>query len=709
MPIKRLPPTSTVRNLPVDLAKPKFNPAFNPTAQQNDIYSAVSQTKSHIIVDALAGTGKTSTMIQSLFNLHPDLWPHVWLCAFNKTIANELKSKVPAGVRSSTLHGFCHHLLASYVPGLDVDPYMTGRLTKLYYAKDLKAFVPWKILKTVESLVDLVRCNMLTPSRETFNYLVENYGLDPGKYERASFETAYRILTEYHFVHDYKDLGYQFPTIDFGDMAYQVAKQNLLPKQPLEFMLIDEAQDLDTAQQRVVINVPNRVMAVGDENQAIYGFRGADTTSIPNLIDALKGNRNVLRYPLTVSFRCPLLHVELAKALVPSFQAMDAAPLGTLQSITPYSFQENPPKPPALILCRVNAPLISLCYDLILAGIPARIQGKDIGRDLAGFVRHLAGVHRIKPVENTPVPMLLGALAQYRLRETERIMLLSRGSEQKLETLIDRCTCIEHLSEGCSNAGELLTRISNVFTDVEPGQTLSDKFVLLSTIHKAKGLESPNVYIINPEKMPLPYAVHPWEVREERNVIWVSITRSSNSLTFVGPPPAPIAGAFYKIMERVEQNYYKPYDNLLKAHHEQLPKETRNEDPDKASTAIPYPECYSDPETETPQTEETPASGKQGGQAGIPPVGVPASPLAEGALSDPGLQKQTQPRPRTPKRVLQSVPRPAKSQAKNRSTKGSPRPPKGKAKSRPGRGKVKPEAKPEPKPKHKPPKPKRSH
>jgi DNA helicase II / ATP-dependent DNA helicase PcrA len=59
------------------------------------------------------------------------------------------------------------------------------------------------------------------------------------------------------------------------------------------------------------------------------------------------------------------------------------------------------------------------------------------------------------------------------------------------------------------------------------------KGICLSTVHKAKGLESPNVYILHPELMPARYAVQEWQKEQERNVQYVAVTRSKHQLVYM--------------------------------------------------------------------------------------------------------------------------------------------------------------------------------
>ena len=57
--------------------------------------------------------------------------------------------------------------------------------------------------------------------------------------------------------------------------------------------------------------------------------------------------------------------------------------------------------------------------------------------------------------------------------------------------------------------------------------------VVFSTVHKAKGLQSPTVYILNPELMPSAHASSDWEIQQEENIQYVAYTRAQVQLVFI--------------------------------------------------------------------------------------------------------------------------------------------------------------------------------
>ena len=74
----------------------------------------------------------------------------------------------------------------------------------------------------------------------------------------------------------------------------------------------------------------------------------------------------------------------------------------------------------------------------------------------------------------------------------------------------------------------IIAEIKRVFDNNDKGE------IMLSTVHKAKGLEADNVYILATERMPHPKATNP---KEERNICYVAITRAKKNLFYCGPKP----------------------------------------------------------------------------------------------------------------------------------------------------------------------------
>src|SRR5262249_33890650 len=95
--------------------------------------------------------------------------------------------------------------------------------------------------------------------------------------------------------------------VDFDDQLW-LPVQLTLPVETYDNLLIDECQDLSRLQQALAFRAAptGRIVPVGDPQQAVNGFAGADAQSVPRLAELLTGSsRGLLDCPLSITFRCP--------------------------------------------------------------------------------------------------------------------------------------------------------------------------------------------------------------------------------------------------------------------------------------------------------------------------------------------------------------------------------------------------------------------
>src|SRR5690606_1524312 len=96
-----------------------------------------------------------------------------------------------------------------------------------------------------------------------------------------------------------------------------------------------------------LIEVGARALFVGDPQQAIYAFAGADARSLARIAQ----RTGATRLPLSVSFRCPARHVALARRFSPHMQAAPGAATGTL-AVMPVSALPGTVRPGDLVMTR---------------------------------------------------------------------------------------------------------------------------------------------------------------------------------------------------------------------------------------------------------------------------------------------------------------------------------------------------------------------
>jgi superfamily I DNA/RNA helicase len=138
-----------------------------------------------------------------------------------------------------------------------------------------------------------------------------------------------------------------------------------------------------------------------------------------------------------------------------------------------------------------------------------------------GLINH---VKKICRNERTTTPEFIALLEQ----NTSMMLakLRDAGKDNQANNLEDKVECIRIFASRTNTVGEIISEIKKVFDGKDSGD------VMLSTVHKAKGLEADNVYILATERMPHPKGGH-----EENNICYVAITRAKQNLYFCGPRP----------------------------------------------------------------------------------------------------------------------------------------------------------------------------
>jgi len=517
---------------------------FPTSAYQEAVFDFVSDDRAggHGFVNAVAGSGKT----YSLMCATSLAGGSVHQFAFNAHIAKETGVKLKKlGLKasSSTIHSAgracvaAHHEYAQHSSRRNwVNGSKYGDLVKAVFREILddakvgdwdcdpllvEAVQEEYPLGDIRRVVDLVRGNLLDPRNDDGIYeIVSHHGMvfNPAIYDalpRITREVVMRGL-------------FVTSEIDFTDMIWLPTVRKMRPQQ-YDWVFVDEAQDLNAAQFSLVrkcVRPGGRMLFVGDRSQAIYGFAGADCNSVTNIIEAMGAKE----LPLSVCYRCPVSHVKLAQRIVPQIEWAEGAKEGEVLSITEDKLSEMVAEGD-LVLCRTNAPLLSTCYALISDGVPAKVRGRSIGDGLVKIVKDIQK-------KTSAFDRFLDGLGDWEKANIAKIDR-QRGDNQGAKTAVhDKVSCLR-VVYGASDADSyegLTASINALFSDQREA-------VMLSTVHKAKGLEAKRVFILKPELMPHPMATKPWEIEQEMNLKYVATTRATDTLVFVHGggeyPPRP--------------------------------------------------------------------------------------------------------------------------------------------------------------------------
>ncbi len=495
---------------------------FNSSPNQAAIFDFIRDGKGSAIVEAVAGSGKTTTIIESLAYVPEGA--SVLMLAFNASIAKELGARIEAlgkrtgrdtaKIAGKTFHSLGYGAIMKALNGTrpNVD---AGKVRKL--AKEILGATDYELYADFAcKLVGLAKgqgIGALEPDTDSawFDIIAHHdITLDSMAANMESgIAIARRLLSA-------SNEAAKRGNLDFDDQLYLVLLWGLRLWQN-DFVFIDEAQDTNPVRRalaKLALKPGGRLVAVGDRRQSIYGFTGASHDAM----DLIEAEFNCAMLPLSVSYRCARNVIAKAQEIVPHIEAWDAANDGTVSTQSIKEALGTLTQTDA-ILCRQTAPLVCLAFKLIASGRGCAILGRDIAKGLTSLVEK----QKAKGID-----ALIEKLSDYREREIARFM--AKGEEQKADSVADKVDCIMTvigaLPETARTVPELVRKIESLFSD--------DNGVLtLSTIHKAKGKEWHNVAILEPGLMPSKWARQDWQYLQEKNLQYVAYTRAKENLIFL--------------------------------------------------------------------------------------------------------------------------------------------------------------------------------
>lgn len=454
---------------------------------QKDIFDKTENTKESLIVNAVAGSGKTTTIVEIGNRLKGVKSAFV---AYNKHIVEELQNRLPFCPYVGTCHSLGFKSLRQLFPRIKLENNKNKLIIEeipYFQTKEGK-----KDSYAIGSLISLVKGCMV--DYKDLELLEE-------------FASAYNILIgddSLPYVKDIIEKGHTMVNtmVDFDDMIYLPVALNL-PCEQFEAMMIDEAQDYNSCQIELAIRhlEKGRIIAVGDRRQAIYQFRGANSKAMDRLAEAFKA----VEMPLSISYRCPKSHVKLAQTIVPNIESTPDAIDGKIIKIKKSRISEV--EAGSLILCRNNAPIVSQALECLKKGRKVSIRGKDLAKNI---------IKIIKSFETNDVKDLIEKLYLWEIQELIKFIKLPEIQE----TIRDKVQVILAFAEDSKKVDEMLIKIQGIFEDE------SQKEITFSTVHRAKGLEADSVYILEPKLLRT-------DSFENSNVAYVAYTRSKKILGFI--------------------------------------------------------------------------------------------------------------------------------------------------------------------------------
>lgn len=546
------------------------------TAEQEMIIEAFIHNASIFFVkaDADAGVGKTTLAKQIAARIRalPSELTTGIIMAFSATPSKELMAELPANWVSATVHSCGNNAVCAFygLEPMGSNEYKTSNILRAEYGEPEN--VETKALYTIVGhIVDMMKNQAWDENVSTADIVAK------AKYYNKTIHSdveqmcsmARKVIAISRSPEGIRDHGH-----DFADQIWLPVINNL-PIARYRYVIVDEAQDSNICRMIYAIRslLPGgKLLFVGDKDQAIFGFTGADTTAMDTFADRIVEMTGlpVHSYPITVNWRCPSIIIELTQLIHPSIKARPNAPRGSVHIISDDQLLDIV-KPGDVILSRINANLIRTAYQLIKKGIGAVVLGRKIGQNIKDLIEKLS-----KDKDGnycSTVEMLVRANAWLNAEFDIIAAKNVRNPEPLYQDAQDRYDCIAALcgveidngklkSIGIPSIPRLKQKIDEIFGEMETIDRT--KVVVLSTVHKFKGGQCWRIFALDAAaNHPHPMAESEWELDQEMHILYVLVTRTGDgtdrtgqALFFVNGMPAALVekGGMSLVTEYVDGN-----------------------------------------------------------------------------------------------------------------------------------------------------------
>lgn len=484
-----------------------------------------------VLVNACAGSGKTTLLMWILSQIHQSN-KKILLTSFANSIVNELAAYVWQfrGTTAQGLHSIGKGIIDASFGKTFVKTGNSSKTAEI--VKSIPGFNPWekdgkdkadafRRVKMIQRIVELIKMTLTDwNDASALMQMIAQYNVDTDEFLDDVLNELPGVMK--------KSIA-ETKIIDFADMLFLPVYLDLkFPRYDIVFG--DECQDYNKAQQQMILRMADFSLLVGDRFQAIYGFAGADTKSIQNIIEAFES----VELPLDVNYRCPTSVIKIAQSIVGEFRgdrhtvinAWDGAKEGVYKQIQYSEFFESV-KPGDFVMCRKNAPLIGPCFSLLKMGIKSSLKGKDISGAIIELFEKLC--KKCQSIEDC-----IDTVESY--REKEELTLVKRykdNATSMLETLNNKLdTLLEFITRSPSVEGVIPT-IEKMFNDRQ-----DDGEVALGSCHYAKGLEFDRCFILEWDDFDTMYSKSSQSDSEQRrNLKYIAVTRAKKELVTVLKEP----------------------------------------------------------------------------------------------------------------------------------------------------------------------------
>ena len=608
---------------------------FKLSAYQENILNTVKLTDKNILVDAKAGSGKTSTLILISEAIQKQGNKCLFL-AFNKHIVEELKGKMDTtDCAVKTIHSLGYSYLRSFLYRqygqhykMDLDENKLREIVKHKFEEDgyQQSVIEHNIDKTGTELKDFIR-TLISETCHLINFCrfhMTNYH-EQDKVRKLALTCCRSIIEENIGFDNYPTLvesvidklkndfenpeiidGLPTYKVDFTDMIYFPVYYKMIPpfsiREYLDYVLIDECQDLSELQQEFLKTLGNksRFIFVGDEKQAIYGFAGADTKSIFKLTQRY----DLEQLPLNICYRCPKKVIKLVQQeVLPTIEYNKERPdVGEVYCIERSEIIKNLEKND-VIITRRNSDLLRLFIDLsVKKKIQVRLLNKDLVNNVTNNLTRIVNSYIEKYNKGLNIEkelfewMAEKGIPKQVLKQTnldkdveDKIIQLMKDRKNKSITKqkhtvdylikcmteyktqgnynqknmetgeLDELTAYYHIIESFIDMFKQKVNaltVKDLITFIENFLSLNEnkEVPTLSTIHKMKGGEADNIFIYDYPRFPYCYNnMSEDDQQQEVNLQYVALTRAKKKLYLVLTVPTERELQSENGIERVQE------------------------------------------------------------------------------------------------------------------------------------------------------------
>lgn len=293
--------------------------------------------------------------------------------------------------------------------------------------------------------------------------------------------------------------------IKTADLVKECMSLPIIKNGRVEWNSIESIEEVETVTKVYSLNVSKYHTYIANgviTKNSIMGFSGADCNSMEHI----RSTTNAVILPLSICYRCPNEHLEVARKIVPSIENGSNVP-GVLKEISFNEMLELVQDGDA-VLCRNNAPLIYCAFKIINEGKKVNISGVDTSPIC-------------KIINSLDSDDINRSLLRWKQKASKSDIRYSEDINEIYQCILDCWECLGRIN----SRKELADKISHI---------KSRKGIILSSIHKSKGLEYERVFVLNINKMPLKWKNQKsWQLQQEINLKYVALTRSKENLYLV--------------------------------------------------------------------------------------------------------------------------------------------------------------------------------